>query len=213
MVVLSARFAILACLCAALPLALPPAVEAAHVYGSNPMNKHAFSTYPLQRTRTRSSSFFGGPTATYIHDGKNSGHQVSILFEASRLFACLRPLCRHQTTEPRNFRPFCDAIASIITTRFKISTARVLTATPITKSLGLLSHGVAIAVNLLTSVVVPRYMSRESMATRILSLGHHQVIGCMGTRVNRLMPIIGVKLMKVISFWGGLTSWQVLFFV
>ncbi|KAF8548713.1 hypothetical protein OG21DRAFT_688164 [Imleria badia] len=44
MVVLSPRYAVLACFCAAIPLAFPPPVEAAHLYGSQSTEKHASSS-------------------------------------------------------------------------------------------------------------------------------------------------------------------------
>ncbi|KAI9464646.1 hypothetical protein HD554DRAFT_1241838 [Boletus coccyginus] len=70
MVVLSARFAVLACLCATLSLVLPPSVEAAHLHGSHSMGKHASSSHSHHRTRS------AVPTATHAHDGKYQGHKA-----------------------------------------------------------------------------------------------------------------------------------------
>ncbi|KAN0088214.1 hypothetical protein V8E55_005271 [Tylopilus felleus] len=69
MVVLSARFALLACLCAALPLALPPPVEAAYLNGRNPMEKHASSSHSHHQTPN--------DPPTHSYDGKHHGHKAS----------------------------------------------------------------------------------------------------------------------------------------
>lgn len=85
MAVLSARFAVLACLCAVIPLT--PSVEAAHIYGGHLMEKHTFSAHSPQRSHDR--TFSGGSTTGHSHHDKNHGHQVSnhLLFNASRQLA------------------------------------------------------------------------------------------------------------------------------
>ena len=165
--VLSARFVVLACLCAALPLALPPAVEAAHLRGSHSMEKHASSSHSHSRHRTRSAM----PSATHAHDGKHQGHKVNILVYLMYCIGSLvyDPLCRHRANDPRDFHPFCDATVPMITRWLTTINTRVLatTTTIIPNPLGLLLREAAIAETLAPTVVAPRYMSLASMVTRI----------------------------------------------
>ncbi|KAH0836808.1 hypothetical protein J3R83DRAFT_8573 [Lanmaoa asiatica] len=95
MMILSARFAVLACLCAALPFTLPPPVEAAHIYAGHSMGKHASSSHFQQRTRD--ASFFGGPTAAHRHDGKNNDRQ-----EPHHRASGLPPLLRRYRAHDHN---------------------------------------------------------------------------------------------------------------
>lgn len=111
------------------------------------------------------------PTATHAHDGKYQGHKVNIPAYSMYGFGSLIDdhLCRHQISDPRTSRPFCDATASMITISRKptIIKGRVLTTTPIPNHPGLLSREAAIVENLDPTLVAPRYMSPESMATRM----------------------------------------------
>ena len=165
MTILSTRFAVLACLCAALPLA--PSVDAAHLHGSHSMKKHTSSAHSPQRTHN--PSFFGGPTTVHKHDDQHHAHRVSNGHCFMRRVDSLihDPLCRRRTTQPRNFHPFYVAIVSMITKRFTTTKARIITTTPMTKSHGLLLREAAIVESLTRTVVVPRYMSPGSTVTRI----------------------------------------------
>ena len=74
--------------------------------------------------------------------------------------------CRDRASEPPNFHPFCDATVFMITGMLTIIMTRMLATQPIPKAPGLLSREAAIAKDPAPTVVVPRFLSPESMVTR-----------------------------------------------
>lgn len=106
MAVFSARFALLACLCAVIPLT--PSVEAAYIHGGDSVGKHI--SPPRSPKQENNPPLFDGPTTAHRHDGKYNGHQVSHadVFNASCIFSRLRPSVQTQGRRPppllRHFR-------------------------------------------------------------------------------------------------------------
>ncbi|KAG9313179.1 hypothetical protein JVU11DRAFT_6633 [Chiua virens] len=95
MAFLSQCFAVLACLCAALPLALPNGVEAAHIHGSRSIHKHHSSHHGPHRTRAASVASL--PTGLHNHEGKNDGHE----HKQDRRSSNLPPLLRRYRVPDR----------------------------------------------------------------------------------------------------------------